>query len=56
MGFLTLTEKSSQVTKLCQEAIEHGFKTVCVNVSRLELAAALLKGENVKTVPIAVVG
>ncbi len=43
-----------QIEKLCQEAIEHGFKTVCLNSANIALAARLL--ENQKTVPIAVVG
>jgi len=42
------------ITRICQEAIEHKFKTVCVNSSNISLAAKLLK--NQKSVPIAVVG
>ncbi|MBK9293759.1 MAG: deoxyribose-phosphate aldolase [Oligoflexia bacterium] len=43
-----------QIKKLCQEAMEYKFATVCVNSSNVGLAAQLLKGSNVK--PIAVVG
>ena len=43
-----------QITKLCQEAIEYDFKTVCLNSCNVELAAKLLKDK--KTLPIAVVG
>ncbi len=44
----------SEVEKLCQEAIEYGFKTVCINSSNVALAAKIL--ENQDTLPIAVVG
>jgi deoxyribose-phosphate aldolase len=40
--------------KLCQEAIQHRFATVCVNSSQIRLVSSLLKGSPVK--PIAVVG
>lgn len=42
------------IEKLCKEAIEHGFKGVCVNPSFVEYAATLLKGK--KPIVIAVVG
>ncbi len=42
------------IQKVCEEAIEHGFKTVCVNSSNIGLVAQLL--ENQKPIPIAVVG
>ncbi len=39
---------------LCREAVDYGFKSVCVNPWHLPLAARLLKGE--KSFPITVVG
>ena len=44
----------SEVERICREALEYGFATVCVNASHIELAANLLKNSPVK--PIAVVG
>lgn len=38
-----------QVEKLCKEALEHGFASVCVNSCHAELAAKMLKGSDVKT-------
>jgi deoxyribose-phosphate aldolase len=43
-----------QVVKLCEEARRHGFFSVCVNSSNVELCAELLRGST--TVPICVVG
>lgn len=43
-----------QVNKLCSEALEYNFCSVCVNSSRVSLAAGLLKGSRVKV--CAVVG
>jgi len=43
-----------QLIKVCEEAKEFGFATVCVNSSNIPLVARQLKGSNVK--PIAVVG
>ncbi len=43
-----------QIKKLCEEAKEYHFATVCVNSSNVGLAAQLLSGSSVK--PIAVVG
>ncbi len=43
-----------QVNKLCMEALEYSFCSVCVNSSRVPLAAGLLKGSPVKV--CAVVG
>ena len=37
----------SQIEKLCQEAKEYGFASVCVNPCHVKLAAELLKGTNV---------
>ena len=44
----------AEIEKLCREAIEYGFKTVCLNSANIALAAKIL--ENQKPVPIAVVG
>ncbi len=41
------------IKRVCKEAIEHHFKTVCILPKFLALAVSLLKGK--KTVPIAVV-
>ena len=38
----------AQVTRLCQEAVEYGFWSVCVNPTWVPLAARLLKGSPVK--------
>ncbi len=43
-----------ELTKLCKEAREYSFATVCVNSANIPLVADLLKGSPVK--PIAVVG
>jgi len=32
----------AEIEQLCQEALEHGFKTVCVNPCRVEMAARLV--------------
>ena len=45
---------AAEVEKLCAEARQYGFATVCVNGSQVELAARLLAGSEV--LPIAVVG
>lgn len=45
--------KEDEFRKVCQEAIENHFKTVCVEIPWLKLVAQLLKGSSV--VPIAVV-
>ena len=37
-----------QVKKLCQEAVEYGFHSVCVNSSFVYYCASLLKGSAVK--------
>ncbi len=44
----------AEIEKLCKEATEHGFRTVCLNSANIALAAKLL--ENQKPEPIAVVG
>lgn len=38
-----------QVIKVCQEALEHGFASVCVNTCQVKLVATQLKGSDVKT-------
>ncbi len=43
-----------EIAKLCEEARAHGFATVCVNATYVELAAQLLEGSSTR--PIAVVG
>jgi deoxyribose-phosphate aldolase len=43
-----------QLIKVCEEAKQFGFATVCVNSANIPLVARHLKGSNVK--PIAVVG
>lgn len=45
---------ADQIKKLCEEARQYRFATVCVNSSQVRLAAELLKGSPVKA--IAVVG
>lgn len=44
----------AELTKICTEAKEYHFATVCVNSSNIPFVARLLKGSSVK--PIAVVG
>jgi len=44
----------SEVERICREALQYGFATVCVNACHIEQAASLLKNSPVK--PIAVVG
>lgn len=36
------------VTVICKEALEYNFASVCINPANIELAAALLKGSEVK--------
>lgn len=38
----------AQIEKLCSEAAEHGFYSVCVNSCNVKLCAELLKGSQVK--------
>jgi deoxyribose-phosphate aldolase len=38
---------AKEIEKLCQEAKEHQFRSVCVNGSRIELAASLLEESGV---------
>lgn len=44
----------SQIEKICKEAVENGFKAVCINSANVPLAAKILEGH--KPIPIAVVG
>ncbi len=46
--------KRADIERLCAEAREHGFAGACVNTTRIELTASLLKGS--QTLPVAVVG
>ncbi|MDR0965829.1 MAG: deoxyribose-phosphate aldolase [Myxococcales bacterium] len=48
------TATQDELLKLCDEARQYGFATVCVNSANVEEAAVLLQGSD--TVPIAVVG
>lgn len=41
------TEK--EITKVCEEALEHHFFSVCVNSSYVPLVSKILKGSSVKT-------
>lgn len=36
-----------EIRKLCEEALEHGFFSVCVNSAMIPLAAEILRGSNV---------
>ena len=40
--------KESDIKKLCEEALQYDFASVCVNPSNVALASSLLKGSNVK--------
>ncbi|MBI4727859.1 deoxyribose-phosphate aldolase [candidate division TA06 bacterium] len=40
--------QSADIKKLCAEARQHGFYSVCINPGWVPLAAQLLKGSNVK--------
>lgn len=48
------TATESDVARLCEEAVEFGFCTVCVNSALVGAASRFLEGE--KTLPISVVG
>ncbi len=39
---------SADIQKLCEEALKHGFFSVCVNPSNVKQAAALVRGSSVK--------
>jgi deoxyribose-phosphate aldolase len=45
---------ADEIKRVCREAIEHGFKTVCVNSTNIPLVAKALENSTVD--PIAVVG
>lgn len=45
---------TEQIKKVCDEAKEHGFKSVCVNPARIELVAEELKGTDIA--PCCVIG
>ena len=40
--------RKEQIEKLCKEAVENHFASVCVNPGYVPLAASLLKGTDVK--------
>jgi transketolase len=46
--------KASDIARLCREAKEHGFKSVCVNPSRVGFVAEQLEGSDV--LPCCVIG
>lgn len=52
--FLKPQGTEAEIQKICAEAIQYGFATVCVRPEFVELAAKLLHGTSV--LPIAVVG
>lgn len=43
----------SDVRRLCQEAVEHGFATVCINPVYAPLAARILEGTRVRVCTVA---
>lgn len=45
---LTAEKNEQDILKLCDEAIEHGFYSVCVNSGYIPLAKTKLAGSNVK--------
>jgi|SRR5271170_3268591 len=47
---------ASDIEALCAEAIEHSFKSVCVNSSWIPLCRQVLSSANSPCIPIAVVG
>jgi deoxyribose-phosphate aldolase len=44
--------QSADIEKLCREAVEHGFYSVCVNGSRVELAVSLVEKSEVKVAAV----
>ncbi|MBA4746916.1 MAG: deoxyribose-phosphate aldolase [Muricauda sp.] len=46
------TATHADITKLCKEAIEHGFYAVCVNGCHIPLATEVLKGSQIKTAAV----
>lgn len=52
--YLKENATSSDIEKLCEEALKYGFKGVCVRPHYLLLAAKLLKGSDI--LPITVIG
>lgn len=44
---------AGDVARLCDQAVEHGFHSVCVNPSRVPLAAGLLRGTGVVVCSVA---
>ena len=45
---LTAEKNEQDILTLCNEAIEHGFYSVCINSSYIPLAKEKLAGSNVK--------
>ncbi len=52
--FLKPDASKNTIEKICGEALEYGFKTVCINPSNLRLAVQMLKESGV--MPITVIG
>ncbi|MGC8954712.1 MAG: deoxyribose-phosphate aldolase [Fervidobacterium sp.] len=46
------TATTEEIKLLCQEALEHNFKGVCVNPSFVPLVSEMLKGSNTLTVTV----
>ena len=44
----------ASIEKLCKEALEYNFASVCINTTNVELAAKLLKGSEVKVCTVIV--
>lgn len=47
---------AGDIERLCREAVEHCFASVCVNPARVELAASLLRAESSRVRVCSVVG
>jgi deoxyribose-phosphate aldolase len=45
--------KESDIIKLCKEALEHKFASVCVNASFVKLAYSFLQGTEVRVCTVA---
>ena len=45
---LKANASEAEVRKVCKEALEYGFASVCINPANISLASELLKGSKVK--------
>lgn len=43
---------TDQIRKLCEEAVQYGFASVCINPANVKQAADLVKGSNVKVTTV----